>query len=64
MLSPESIHKYQAIYRKVYGQEINEEEAKKQGERLVRFMKIVLEDEEAVRIYKLAKPEGGDNKNA
>lgn len=54
MLSQESIRKYQAIYQKVFGQEINEEEAKKQGERLVRFMKIVLEDEEAVRIYKLA----------
>lgn len=64
MLTPESIHKYQAIYRKAYGQEINEEEAKEQGERLVRFMKIVLEDEEAVRIYKLAKSEGGDDKNA
>lgn len=64
MLSPESVRKYQTIYRKVYGQEVSEEEAKKQGERLVRFMKIVLEDEEAVRIYKLAKPEGGDDKNA
>lgn len=62
MLSPESIHKYQAIYRKIFGQEINEEEAKKQGERLVRYMRIVLEDEEAVRSYKFAKSKGGEIK--
>jgi len=54
MLSPLSIQKYQAIYLRVYGKNIDEKEAREQGERLVRFMKIVLEDEEAVRIYKLA----------
>lgn len=43
MLSPESVLKYQTIYRKVYGEAIDEQTAKEQGERLINFMRVVME---------------------
>ena len=42
MLTKESIEKYQEIFMKNYGYEISFEEAREQGENLVRYFELLL----------------------
>jgi hypothetical protein len=41
MLSDKAIEKYRRIYKKEYGKEISTEEAREQGENLVRLFKVI-----------------------
>lgn len=41
MLSDEAIKQYQEIYKKKFGQEISEKEAREQGENLIRLIRVV-----------------------
>jgi hypothetical protein len=49
-LTQKSIEEYRKIYKKVYKEDITEEEAREQGERLVRFFKILIEIDERKHI--------------
>jgi len=51
MISPEAIVKFKAIYKKLYGTEIDTKSAEEQGGRLINFVKIVLNAENAVKNY-------------
>lgn len=42
MLSEEDVKKFQEIYKKEFGKEINKKEALEQGTKLVNLMKILL----------------------
>jgi len=52
MLSPEAIAKFKSLYKKLYGEEIDDAVAKDRGTRLINFIKIVLDMENAVKNYK------------
>jgi len=52
MISPESIKKFKEIYKKLYGKEIDTKTAIEQGNRLINFVKIILNAENAVKNYK------------
>ena len=41
MLTTQEVTKYQQIYKKVFGEEISEEEARKQGTNLIELYKTV-----------------------
>ena len=43
MLSKESIEEYQKIMKEQYGEEVSFEEAREQGENLVRFVELLIE---------------------
>ena len=43
MLSKESIEEYQKIMKEQYGEEVSFEEAREQGENLVRFFELLIE---------------------
>lgn|GEM_PF-2588864 len=45
-LSQKSIDKYKKIYKKVYKEDITDAEAREQGDRLIRFSKILIEIDE------------------
>lgn len=51
MLSNEAITKFKAIYKKLYGEEIDDVIAKDRGTRLINFIKIVCDMENAVKNY-------------
>lgn len=51
MLSNQAILEYQAIFKKVYGKEIDIQVAREQGERLLNLVRIVFEDKNAVNSY-------------
>lgn len=51
MLSNQAILEYQAIFKKVYGKEIDMQIAREQGERLLNLVRIVFEDKNAVNSY-------------
>ena len=51
-LSQKAIDKYKKIYKKVHKEDITDAEAREQGERLVRFFKILIEIDERVHIVK------------
>ena len=51
MLSQQAILEYQAIFKKVYGKQIDLETAREQGERLLNLVRIVFEDKNAVNGY-------------
>ena len=51
-LSQKSIDKYKKIYKKVHKEDITDAEAREQGERLVRFFKILIEIDEREHIVK------------
>ena len=40
-LSPESVKKYQELYRKRFGKEISQEKAYEEGMKLIRLMKVI-----------------------
>lgn len=48
-LSQKSIDEYRKIYKKVYKEDITEEEAREQGERLIRFFTILMEIDRRVK---------------
>jgi len=52
MLSQQSINKFKSLYKKLYGEEIDDAVAKDRGTRLINFVKIVLDMENAVKNYK------------
>jgi len=58
MITSESIKKFKELYKKLYGEEIDDLKAKEQGGRLINFVKIVMEAENAVRTYKLDNQKG------
>ncbi|HLL60641.1 MAG TPA: hypothetical protein VK338_02905 [Candidatus Nitrosocosmicus sp.] len=58
MLSPESVLKYQAIYKKVYGKELDFKTAEEQGMRLLNLVRVVFEDKNAVNHYLFHKQKG------
>ena len=41
MISEQHVEKYRALYRKHFGQDISHEEARRQDEQLIRFVKAV-----------------------
>ena len=43
MLGKESIEEYQKIMKEQYGEEVSFEEAREQGENLVRFVELLIE---------------------
>jgi len=51
MLSQQAILEYKAIFKKVYGKEIDLKTAREQGERLLNLVRIVFEDKNAVNGY-------------
>lgn len=51
-LSQKSIDRYKKIYKKVYKEDVTDAEAREQGERLVRFFKILIEIDEREHIVK------------
>jgi len=51
MLSQQAILEYKAIFKKVYGKEIDLKTAREQGERLLNLVRIVFEDKSAVNGY-------------
>ena len=51
-LSQKAIDKYKKIYKKVHKEDITDAEAREQGERLVRFFKILIEIDEREHIVK------------
>lgn len=53
-LSQKSIDKYKKIYKKVYKEDITDAEAREQGERLVRFFKILIDIDEKEQIVNKA----------
>lgn len=53
-LSQKAIDKYKKIYKKVYKEDITDAEAREQGERLVRFFKILIDIDEKEQIVNKA----------
>lgn len=51
MLSNQAILEYQAIFKKIYGKEINMQTAREQSERLLNLVRIVFEDKNTVNGY-------------
>lgn len=59
MLSPEAVHKYQVIFKKVYGKSIDYKTAEEQGKRLLNLVKVVFDDENTVNSYLISKKSEG-----
>ena len=51
MLKPEAVHKYQLIYKKVYGKDIDYKTAEEQGKRLLNLVRVIFEDKNVVNSY-------------
>lgn len=51
MLSNQAILEYQALFKKVYGKEVDIQVAREQSERLLNLVRIVFEDKNAVNSY-------------
>jgi len=47
MLKKESIKEYQRIFKELYGKELSFEEAREQGENLVRFFEALIKADKA-----------------
>jgi len=61
MLSDEQIKKFQKIYKKRFGKEINREEAYEKGVKLIRLVKLVYKPmtEEEYKMVKKRRKETG-----
>jgi len=51
MLSNQAISEYQALFKRVYGKEIDIRVAREQSERLLNLVRIVFEDKNAINSY-------------
>ena len=47
MLSKDSVEKFQRIFKEQYGEDLTEEEARESGENLVRYVKLLIEMDQA-----------------